>query len=106
MTNEIQEILTRHGQMVTIRLADGDAATRAFIQPVTERREQESGGMTGIGSVDGRLWLYLGRSAVGTADRILWNGMEFRVRSSRPYYVGEKLLYWWASLERAKEAAE
>lgn len=106
MTDWIQEILTRHGQMVTIRMADGDAATRAFIQPVTERQEQMPDEMTGLGSVDGRLWLYLGRSAVDVTNRILWNGMEFRVRSSRPYYVGETLLYWWASLERAKEAAE
>ena len=55
MTNQIQEILTRHGQMVTIRMADGDAATRAFIQPVTERKEREASEMTGLGSVDGRL---------------------------------------------------
>ena len=106
MTDWIQEILTRHGQMVTIRMADGDAATRAFIQPVTERQELMPDEMTGLGSVDGRRWLYLGRSAVDVTNRILWNGMEFRVRSSRPYYVGETLLYWWASLERAKEAAE
>jgi hypothetical protein len=32
--------------------------------------------------------------------------MEFRVRSSRPYYIGEQLVYWWASLEQAREAAE
>ena len=106
MKDWIQEILTRHGQMVTIRMADGDAATRAFIQPVTERWEQMPDEMTALGGIDARLWLYLGRSAVETADRILWNGMEFRVRSSRPYYVGETMLYWWASLEQAKEAAE
>lgn len=106
MIHEIQKIMARHGQSVTIRKEDGDAVTRAFIQPVTERKEQEHGEMTEIGSVDGRLWLYLGRSAVNRTDRVLWNGMEFRVRSSRPYYDGENLLYWWAALERAKEAAE
>ena len=41
MTDWIREILSRHGQMVTIRTENGDAATRAFIQPVTERHEQE-----------------------------------------------------------------
>ena len=106
MTDWIRDILSRHGQMVTIRMADGDAATRAFIQPVTERREQDPEGQTGLGAIDGRRWLYLGRGAVETSDRILWNGMEFRVRSSRPYYMGETMLYWWASLEQAKEAAE
>ena len=104
MIREIQEILARHGQSVTIRKADGDRAARAFLQPVAERREQETGGMTGLGSVDPRLWLYLGRTVVDVDDRILWNGMELRVRSSRPYYAGEQLLYWWAALERAREA--
>lgn len=106
MTDWIREILSRHGQLVTLRRKDGDAEIRAFIQPVTERREQESDGMSSIGRLDGRLWLYLGRSAVNPADRIFWNGMEFRVRSSRPYYAGETMLYWWASLEQAREAAE
>ena len=34
-----------------------------------------------------------------------WNGVTYRVRSSRPWSVGETQLYWWAALERAKEAA-
>ena len=106
MTDWIREILGRHGQLVTVRMKDGNATTRAFIQPVTERQEREPDRMTELGALDGRLWLYLGRSAVNPTDRIFWNGMEFQVRSSRPYYVGETMLYWWASLERAKEAAE
>ena len=106
MTNWIREMLSRHGQRVIIRAKDRDTETRAFIQPVTERQEREPDGMTELGMLDGRLWLYLGRNAVGPADRIFWNEMEFKVRSSRPYYMGETMLYWWASLERAKEAAE
>lgn len=106
MRTQIGEILNRYGQMVTLRLADGDAATRALLQPVTEQDEQVPDMMTEIGSIDGRLWKYMGMTAVEPGDQILWNGMEFQVRSSRPYYIGEILLYWWASLERAKEAAE
>ena len=107
MTDWIREILNRHGQLVTIRTQDGaDRETRAFIQPVTERGEMDPETRTGLGAVDGRLWLYLGQRAVETKDRIRWNGMEFQVRSGRPYYMGESVLYWWASLERAKEAAE
>lgn len=106
MTDWIREILRRHGQMVTIRMKDGDMVTRAFLQPVTERQEREPDGMSELGALDGRLWLYLGKNVVNPTDRILWNGMEFQVRSSRPYYAGETMLYWWASLERAKEAAE
>ena len=61
---------------------------------------------TELGGIDGRLWLYLGKSAVAKNDRICWQDKEFRVRSSRPYYIGEKLMYWWAALEQAKEAAQ
>lgn len=106
MTGWIHEILSRHGQLVTIRRKSGDTETRAFIQPVTERKEREPDGVMELGMLDGRRWLYLGRNAVDPADRIFWNGMEFQVRSSRPYYMGETMLYWWASLERAKETAE
>lgn len=105
MTGSIREIMDRHGQRMTLRRGDGDVETRALLQPVAERREREAGAMTALGAVDERLWLYLGRSAVDTGDRVSWNGMELRVRSSRPYYAGETLLYWWASLERAKEEA-
>ena len=39
-------------------------------------------------------------------DRVAWGGFRFRVRSSRPWYLGTELVYWWASLEREREAAE
>lgn len=100
----IREILRCHGQQVTIRLPTGDAVTQAFLQPVTERGEQVPEVQSELGGIDGRLWLYLGKSAVKEKDCICWQDKEFRVRSSRPYYIGEKLLYWWAALEQAKEA--
>jgi hypothetical protein len=106
MTDWFRDVLTRHGQAVTVRTEDGDVSASAFLQPVTERDEQLPDEVTGIGMIDGRLWLYLGQAEVGPQDRVLWNGMEFRVRSSRPYYIGEQLVYWWASLEQAREAAE
>jgi len=102
----MQEILSRHGQLVVLRLADGDASTRAFLQPIVTRNEHVPETVTELGSLDDRLWLYLGKSAVQPGDRILWNDTEFCVRSSRPYYIGDQLIYWWASLEQAKEAAE
>lgn len=102
----IREILRGHGQQVTIRLSDGSAVTQAFLQPVTQREEQVPEVQTELGGIDGRLWLYLGKSAVAENDHIYWQDKEFRVRSSRPYYIGEKLMYWWAALEQAKEAAQ
>lgn len=106
MRDWIQMVLERYGQAVRVERAGEYAAERAFLQPVIERGEQVPDEMTEIGWLDGRLWLYLGQAEVEPGDVICWNGMEFRVRSSRPYPVGETLLYWWASLEQAREAAE
>lgn len=104
MTEWIREVLALHGQEAVIRTAEGDVSVRAFLQPVTERREQAPGAVTGIGWIDERLWLYLGQAKVAEGDTVLWNGVPFRVRSSRPYYIGETLTHWWAALEREKEA--
>ena len=106
MTDWIREILERCGQTVSVRMTDGEVPARAFLQPVTEKNERVPDAVTGIGWIDGRLWLYLGQAPVGPSDRVVWNGMTFRVRSSRPYYIGEKLTYWWASLEAEREATE
>ena len=54
MTDWIREILGRHGQLVTIRTESGaEMETRAFIQPVTERKEADPETQTGLGAVDG-----------------------------------------------------
>ena len=106
MTDWIGEILEKYGQHVSVQTADGVAATRAFLQPVTEKGEQVPETVTPIGWVDGRLWVYMGQVPVEEDDRIFWAEEEFRVRSSREYQLGESSLYWWAALERAKEAAQ
>jgi len=106
MRTQIREILTQYGQSVTVCLTDADVSVRAFIQPVTEREEMVPDIVTGIGTVDSRRWTYLGQLQVEPGDRILWNDMAFQVCSSRAYYIGETPLYWWASLEQAKEAAK
>ena len=102
----IREIVERYGQTATLCGAAGETEIRAFVQPVTERREQLPGEMCAIGALDGRLWMYLGQAEVCPGDGILCGGQRFRVRSSRAYHVGEDLLYWWASLEQEREAAE
>lgn len=106
MTDWVRVILNRHGQTVTVCRAESEETARAFLQPVTEKKEQVPDIMIGLGYVDERLWLYLGQKEVQPEDRVVWNDMEFQVRSSRPYYIGEMLMYWWAALEAAKEAAE
>ena len=102
----MREILERYDQRVTVETAAGTETVRAFLQPWTRREETDPEAWTGLGAVDGRLWRYLGQAAVETGDRIIWEGHTFRVRSSRPYDIGGTRVYWWAVLERAKEAAE
>ena len=105
MTDWFREILSRYGQEVTVRTADGEVPARAFLQPVTAKEEQVPDAVTGIGWIDGRLWLYLGRTVLSSGDQVIWNDHTFRVRSCRPYYIGRELTHYWAVLEQAKEAA-
>lgn len=104
MDHWFEEILARYGQNVTVRRGAESIQTQAFIQPVTQQQEAEPFTVTALGSVDDRLWLYLGRQAVESGDSIAWDGRAFRVRSSRPYYVGQSLSHWWAMLEAEREA--
>ena len=106
MNEWLQEVLDRYGQDVVIQTADSTVSVHAFLQPVAERKEHVPGMMTELGWNDERLWLYLGQAEASAGDTVAWNGMSFRVRSSRPYYIGQELTHWWASLESAKEAAE
>ncbi len=106
MMDWVREVLARYGQETVVRTAEGETTVRAFLQPVAEKREQVPGTMTAIGWIDERLWLYLGQAAVSEGDTVRWKDMSFRVRSGRPYYIGETMTHWWAALEREKEAAE
>ena len=38
-------------------------------------------------------------------DTLTWKDVTFRVRSCRPYYIGEALSHYWAALEKEREAA-
>ena len=106
MRHYMERMLRRYGQTVTVRLADDSETVKALLQPVTSRNEQIENLVTELGTVDERLWLYLGQTEVQPNHSIVWNEMEFQVRSSRPYYIGEQLTYWWAVLEMAKEVVE
>ena len=102
----IEKILERYGQPVTIYGTEGEVSARAFLQPVMENQEAEPFVMTELGSIDDRLWRYLGRIPLEERDVVAHDGKRFSVRSCRPYYVGETAIYWWAMLEREREAAQ
>ena len=100
MRDRIGDILDRWGQTVTVCGEEGSREIKAFLQPSPDKNEQVPEGMSSLGWLDGRPWLYLGQDAVEAGDTVSWNGRVFRVRSSRPYSIGETVLYWWASLEQ------
>ena len=98
-----EQILARYGQDLTME--PGGQTVQAFFQPLAEKSEQVPDEMTGIGWLDGRLWLYLGTMSLETGDTLLWQERRFQVRSCRPYCLGEQTMVFWAVLEEAKEAA-
>lgn len=106
MTDWVRQVLDRYGQEVTVESGMETRAIRAFLQPMTEQGEEARGDPTPLGWTDGRLWLYLGQTALEAEDTLAWNGMTFRVRSCRPYCIGQELSHYWAALERKREAAE
>ena len=101
MTRLVERLLDQYGQEVAVEQTG--QTVRAFLQPIPERRE-DGPEPSAIGRLDGRLWLYLGRTALETGDTVLWAGRRFRARSGRPFYIGRRLSHWRAVLERAREA--
>lgn len=99
MTDWVRQVLERYGQDVTVDTADGERTVRAFLQPMTERDERARSDVTSIGWVDGRLWLYLGQTALEEGEALAWEATRFRVRSCRPYYIGNALSHYWAALD-------
>ena len=99
-----EQILARYGQDLTME--PGGQTVQAFFQPLAEKSEQVPDEMTGIGWLDGRLWLYLGQTALEEGEALAWEATRFRVRSCRPYYIGNALSHYWAALEQEREAAE
>lgn len=93
--------LARWGQTVTV---NGEAL-RAFLQPVEQREKAAPYDAHPLGPIDDRLWVYIGLKEVAPGDVIAWNGRSFTVRDSRPWYLGNTLSHWWATLETEKEAA-
>ena len=106
MTDWVWQAVARYGQKVTVITENATVTIRAFLQPMTERTEQAREAVTPIGWVDTRLWLYLGQLALEEGNELIWNGRTFRVRSCRPYFIGDALSHYWAALEPQREAAE
>lgn len=106
MTDRVRQVLDRYGQEITLCREGTETVIRAFLQPAAEKGEQAPDTATALGWMDRRQWLYLGQESLDPGDVLVWKNMGFRVRSCRPYYIGEALSHYWAVLEKEREAAE
>ena len=102
----VRGVMERYGQTLQIETSDMTGEVRAFLQPLAENGKRSPSAVTGLGWLDNRLWLYLGREKMADGDVVVWGEKRLRVRSARPYAIGDAVLYWWALLETEKEAAE
>lgn len=100
MKEAIERLAARYGQVLTVYQDEQTHTIRAFLQPDPSRDERVPDGMSSIGFLDGRRWIYLGTLPLSPGDRVEWENAAFRVCSSRAYAVGTSVLYWWASLEQ------
>ena len=62
MTDRVRQVLDRYGQEITCAVGRRRRQSGPFLQPVTEKGEQVPDTATALGWIDGRQWLYLGRS--------------------------------------------
>ena len=106
ITDRMRQVLDRYGQEITLCREGTETEIRAFLQPAAESGEQAPDTATALGWIDGRRWLYLGQTALEIGDVLGWKDRTFRVRSCRPYYIGEELSHYWAALEKEREAAK
>ena len=98
MREAIERLAARYGQVLTVYQDEQAHTVRAFLQPDPSRDEQVPDGMSSIGYLDGRRWIYLGTLPLSPGDRVEWENAAFRVRSSWAYAVGipPRRLWPWA----------
>ena len=101
MRNLLEAILRRYGQELTV---NGDSTVRAFLQPVTDHTKVSPYTVTPLGTVDDRLWIYLGTAAINPGDIVVRGDGSFTVQNSEPVGTGTELQHWWAVLAPAREA--
>lgn len=106
MTELLDKVLARYGQEVTVTGASGTAAVRAFLQPVTEHGKTVPFRVTPLGTIDDRLWIYLGRAEVKEGDTVRSGTDRFCVKNSMAVRIGSELSHYWAALAPDGEAAE
>ena len=107
MTGQMDAILSRHGQSVTLRIRKtGETREiKAFLQPILKKQDHPPISATPLGAVNKQRWLYLGSGQVPIApgDRIRQKELTLSVQETRDIFLGDELLYRWALLQPEKE---
>lgn len=102
MTETLDRVMERYGQRVRL----GEVEVRAFFQPVTDKSAAAPFAVTALGTVDGRKWIYLGRTAVQVGDTVVFQGEAYTVDNCRELRLGDEPAYCWAALTKERETAE
>lgn len=102
MTETLDRIMEQYGQRVRL----GETEVRAFFQPVTDKSAAAPFTVTSLGMVDGRKWIYLGRTAVQAGDAVVFQGEAYTVDNCRELWLGDEPAYCWAALTKERETAE
>ena len=107
----LRGLLKRYGQTVCLHSGGGqEVQTRAFLQPVLDRREDRWQSLpTPLGEARRDRFLYLGPPDApleGLEENWLqWNGRKYEIMQAQPIYVGRRLSHWWGLL-RPRDAEE
>lgn len=101
MRGTFETLLAKYGQSVTLCRHDGETETiRAFLQPVTERRENwRQTEPSPMGTVRKDRFLCLTGADTPLEDGYLeWRDLRLRVSAAQPIYIGDTVSHWWAIL--------
>jgi len=109
MRERMDSIINRHGQRaVLVRKSSGETVElRAFLQPVLKKQIHPPVTVTPLGAVSEERWTYIGMGSIGIApgDKVRQSDQTWEVQEAREVFCGDTLLYRWALLRPAKEAA-
>lgn len=106
MKQSFDRLRRRYGQSVALTGREGGETVhvRAFLQPVLHRQADGEIAVTPLGGVSEERWLYLGpgEMEVALGDRMDCNGLELVVQQTKAVFVGDTLVYRWATLRKRK----
>ena len=104
MSGTFEKLLAKYGQSVTLCRHEGETEIiRAFLQPVTERREtwrQTEPSPMGTVRKDRFLCLTGADTALEHMEdgHLEWRDLRLRVSAAPPIYFGDPVSHWWAIL--------